>query len=228
MTDDRHQILSNIRAALQHAHLPAARATVPPRAARGQGTREEMLASFQRELEPLGATSKRAHNDAEALEFVLQWLHEAGGNEILTWSDDDMPVRGLGEALRANGYTRLVVQIPAEATGRKEMLAELERATAGITGALAGIADTGSLVLLTGPTRPRLASLLPQTHIALLPASRLYPDMAAFFAAHLNITEQASNLVFATGPSRTADIELTLTRGVHGPKYVHVAVLDWK
>ncbi len=227
MTDDRHQVFSNIRASLQHAHLPAARATVPPRAARGQGTREELIVSFQRELEPLGATSQRAQNAEEAIDLVLKWLHDAGGSEILAWSDADLPVRGLGEALSANGYTRLVAQVPNDAVGRKAKLAELERATAGITGAFAGIADTGSLVLLAGPTRPRLASLLPQMHIALLPASRMYTDMATFFAAHPDIMEQASNLVFATGPSRTADIELTLTRGVHGPKYAHVVVLDW-
>ncbi|MBI4672362.1 MAG: lactate utilization protein [Chloroflexi bacterium] len=226
MSDDRHQVLSNIRASLQRAHLPDARANVPARAIAGQGTPEEMIASFERELEPLGATSRRAHNDTEAIELVLKWLGESGGNEVLTWGDADLPVRGLGEALRAAGYTRLEVQVPPDDAGRKAKLAELERATAGITSAYGALADSGSLVLLAGPTRSRLASLLPPTHIALLPASRLYADMAALFAAHPDLTRDASNLVFVTGPSRTADIELTLTRGVHGPKYLHVLVLE--
>ena len=78
-----------------------------------------------------------------------------------------------------------------------------------------------------GPHRARAASLLPETHIALLPIDRLYPSMSAFFAAHAaqNLTTNASNLVFITGPSRTADIEMIITRGVHGPKRLCIVLL---
>lgn len=227
MNDDREQVLNQIRLSLRSAHLPSARASVPPRAAAGQGDRAEMVASFQRELEPLGGKSYVTTNDAETIEVVLNLLRE-GGQEILTWDDADLPVSGLGQALRDNGYTSLDVRVPEDAAGRKTKLAELERASAGITGALAGLADTGSLALVTQPTQARLVSLLPPLHVALLPVSRLYPTMAAFFAAHPDVTQQGSNLIFVTGPSRTADIELTLTRGVHGPKFVHVILLDGK
>jgi L-lactate dehydrogenase complex protein LldG len=79
---------------------------------------------------------------------------------------------------------------------------------------------------LSGPSRPRLASLLPPVHVALVSKRALYPTMAAFFSAHPNIVREGSNLVFITGPSRTADIEQTLTLGVHGPRQVHVVLVE--
>jgi L-lactate dehydrogenase complex protein LldG len=227
MNDQRAQVLQQIRASLQSAHLPNARASIPPRAAVGQGDRAEMAARFQRELEPLGGTSYVTQNANETITLILNLLRDAGGQEILAWDDADLPVRGLGQALSENGYTRIASHVPANAEGRKAKLAELERAVVGITGAFAGLADTGTLALVSEPVRPRMNSLLPPTHVALLPTSRLYPTMAAFFAAHPDVTQRGSNLVFITGPSRTADIELTLTRGVHGPKFLHVILLDW-
>ena len=227
MNDDRAQVLNQIRASLKTAHLPSARATVPARAIAGQGDRAEMVANFQRDLEPLGGFSYVTTNEDETIALILKLLRDASVQEILSWDDADLPVRRVGQTLRENGYTRLDVRVPEDAEGRKNKLAELERAGAGITGALAGLADTGSLALVTQPTQTRLVSLLPPMHIALLPVSRLYPTMAAFFAAHPDVTQRGSNLIFVTGPSRTADIELTLTRGVHGPKFLHVLLLDW-
>lgn len=225
MTNDKDKVLSQIRASLKTAHLPAARATVPPRPAAEQGNPAQLIERFRRELEPIGGLSYLAGNDEEAIDIVLNILREAGGKELLTWSDEEIPVRGFGDAMRLNSYTRMNIQMPRDAGGRKSKLIELERATAGITGAQAGLADTGALALVSSPSRPRLPSLLPPVHIALLETSRLFPDMASFFAAHPDVTLEASNLVFATGPSRTADIEMTLQRGVHGPKFVHVVLL---
>lgn len=227
MRDDREQVLSQIRASLKTAHLPAARATVPPRVSAGQGERAAMLENFRRELELLGGLSFLAQSDEEAIEIVLKLLRDVGGKEMLSWEDSEMPVRGLGDALQASGYTRQKVELANDAAERKNKLMTLERATVGITGALAGLADTGSLALLSSAARPRLASLLPPTHIALLQTSRLFPNMASFFAAYPDITREASNLAFVAGPSRTADIELVLQRGVHGPKFVHVVLCDW-
>ncbi len=226
MRDDRAHVLGQIRVSLQTAHLPAARATVPPRVVAGQGERATMIENFRRELEPLGGSSYLARNDEAAIEIILQILAGAGGQELLTWDDSEIPLRGLGDALRINGYTREKIDLPNDAAWRKTKLMELERAAAGITGAFAGLADTGSLALVSSPTRPRLASLLPPTHIAILETARLFPNMASFFSTHPDVIRDASNLVFVTGPSRTADIELTLTRGVHGPKYLHVVLLE--
>lgn len=225
MEDERAQVLENIRTALKTAHLPGARITVPPRAAIGQGEVEAMIENFRRELEPLGGASYRAQNDDEAIEIILKLLGDVNGKELLMWDDSEIPVRGLWEVLSSNNYTRQKIEMPDDAAGRKNRLLELERAGAGITGAAAGIADTGTVAFVSSATRPRLASLLPPTHIAILQTSQMFPNMASFFSAKPDVMRDASNLVFVTGPSRTADIELTLQRGVHGPKFLHVILL---
>jgi len=148
------------------------------------------------------------------------------GKEILAWHDSELPLTGLGEAVRTAGFVPLSGTVPAGRKLRCARLAELGSASAGLTGALGGLADTGTLALLSGPNRPRLASLLPPVHIAIVSKSAVYPTMAAFFAAHPQAVEQASNLVFITGPSRTADIEQALTLGVHGPRELYVVLVD--
>ena len=94
----------------------------------------------------------------------------------------------------------------------------------GLTGADAAIAETGSLVLLSGAGKPRAASLLPPTHLAIVRRSDLCASMGEFFAAHADAIARTACCTFVTGPSRTADIELTLTLGVHGPGVVIVVV----
>ena len=95
---------------------------------------------------------------------------------------------------------------------------------AGITGALLGIAESGSLVLVGGDGRPLTASLLPDIHIAILRESDLVPTLLEALR-HPQI-RSASASVIITGPSRTGDIEMTLSIGVHGPKEVHVFLVD--
>lgn len=95
---------------------------------------------------------------------------------------------------------------------------------AGITGALAGIAQTGSLLLISGAGQTLTASLIPEVHVVVLKASRILPTLADALAKPEIRTASAG--VVITGPSRTADIEMTLTIGVHGPSELHVFLID--
>ena len=95
---------------------------------------------------------------------------------------------------------------------------------AGLTDAVAGISETGSLVLTGGVDRSLMASLFPDIHIAVLEASRLVDSLEA--ALSLPEVRSAPASVLITGPSRTADIEMALAIGVHGPKEVHVFLID--
>src|SRR3989338_8220522 len=96
----------------------------------------------------------------------------------------------------------------------------------GITGVFCGIAETATLMLLSGPQTPPTVSLLPETHIALLPVARLVAHMEDgwdLLRAELGNMPRAIN--FVSGPSRTADIEQTVTLGAHGPYRVHIVLL---
>ena len=88
---------------------------------------------------------------------------------------------------------------------------------------LAGIAETGSVVCASVAGRAVQASLLPSHHIAILPSGKIYPTLDGFFQS-LGTTPP-SNIAVITGPSRTADIELTLAIGVHGPERLDVIVI---
>lgn len=97
----------------------------------------------------------------------------------------------------------------------------------GITGCFCAIAETGTLMLCSGPDTPATASLLPETHIALVPAGRIVPGMEDAFAlarAELGPLPRAVN--FVSGPSRTGDIEQTIVLGAHGPYRVHLILVE--
>jgi len=89
--------------------------------------------------------------------------------------------------------------------------------------ALYGLADTGSVVIGASPEEPRSRSLLPERHISLLREDRIVPGLDELFAALGG--ELPSSLAIVSGPSRSADIEQTLTIGVHGPGEVHVVLV---
>ncbi|MEW6513587.1 MAG: lactate utilization protein C [Pseudomonadota bacterium] len=96
----------------------------------------------------------------------------------------------------------------------------------GITGCFCAIAETGTLMLCGSPESPATVSLLPETHIAIVPASRIVAGMEEGFAlarAELGQLPRAVN--FISGPSRTGDIEQTIVLGAHGPYRVHLILL---
>ena len=97
---------------------------------------------------------------------------------------------------------------------------------AGVTSTLAGIADTGTLVLRPGPHEPRSLSLVPPVHIAVLMASQLYAGLPAALRALAPETDMPTNLLLVTGPSKTADIQQVLAYGAHGPQALVIVLVD--
>ena len=98
---------------------------------------------------------------------------------------------------------------------------------AGVTGAEAGIADTGTLVLRPGAHEPRTLSLVPPLHVAVLRASRLYAGLpAAMNAVTAAQDDMPTNLLLVTGPSKTADIQQVLAFGAHGPRELVIVLVN--
>lgn len=105
--------------------------------------------------------------------------------------------------------------------------ADLFNYDVGITMAQAAIAETGTLVLEAERERHRLVSLLPPVHIAIIHSRDIVFTIGdALSQLHDEPRQMSRAITFITGPSRTADIELTLTVGVHGPKELHVIVIE--
>jgi L-lactate dehydrogenase complex protein LldG len=96
----------------------------------------------------------------------------------------------------------------------------------GVTGVFCAIAETGTLMLLSGPDTPASVSLLPETHIALVPAARTVAHMEdAWDLARAELGSLPRAVNFISGPSRTADIEQTIVLGAHGPARVHIVLV---
>ena len=96
----------------------------------------------------------------------------------------------------------------------------------GITGCFCAVAETGTLMLLSGADTPANVSLLPETHIALVPASRIVAGMEeAWDIARMECGELPRAVNFISGPSRTGDIEQTIVLGAHGPYRVHIVIV---
>jgi L-lactate dehydrogenase complex protein LldG len=97
---------------------------------------------------------------------------------------------------------------------------------AGVTGADAGIADTGTLLLQPGAHEPRTLSLVPAVHIAVLMVSGLHASLPAALRALSPQDDMPSNLLLISGPSKTADIQQVLAYGAHGPKELVIVLVN--
>ena len=225
----REQILARIAANLRrtravttttsHAHRVPARAV-----AETGGPAVSRLDRFAFELEALGGFVHRASSDAEAVRLLLDLCTTHRASRVLAWDERFVGLPGLRAGLSEHRIGYDTGWLPPEDPARKDRLAALEKISIGVTGASGAIADSGTLALVSGPGRSRLASLLPPVHVAVLDAGRIHASLADLLAARPSIADEGSNLVLISGPSRTADIEMTLTRGVHGPGEVHVII----
>ena len=127
--------------------------------------------------------------------------------------------------LRKCGITGLP-QVHAGFTDRDELKAACAAADIGITSADYALAATGTFVMLSSHNEARLISLLPPAHIAIFPRSRILANLDELLSILPRPADQTSSMVLITGPSRTADIEQILVRGVHGPGEIYAVIVD--
>ena len=205
MASAREAILGRLRLAKTTAQLPGV-ATKPLQPSLRQSI-GDCLSRFQQEADALGVECF-VESRAEDVRGRLGGL--IAGCRVLSWDAEQLPY-GTGALMGG-------------ATLGRSPRSEQALAGVGVTGCDAAIAETASLVLLSAPGRSRAVSLLPPLHIALVQQQQLVFTMADFVADNRARLRQSSSCTFITGPSRTADIELTLTLGIHGPGRVIVIV----
>jgi L-lactate dehydrogenase complex protein LldG len=221
MTAPRERILASIRDSLLRAGLPAAPPARPAGPAAAPDVRE-MCERFSAALTALSGHAHRADGTAAVADTIAGIARARQAASFIAWDEAHLDCPGLLAALSSRGLARVTYDVSVEPDARARGVEALARVELGVTGAHAALADNGALVLVSGPGRGRLASLLPPVHVAVVSERRLRPSLAALLREEPGLLDAASNVVIVAGPSRTADIEMTLTHGVHGPKHVHV------
>jgi L-lactate dehydrogenase complex protein LldG len=203
----REEMLTRIRAALGRspAQTPAPpeppRLRVPPRDLARETER------FIQNFEVLGGRAIRVKNPAEASRAVADLL--AGRTAVIS----NAP------------YLKECGILPAPGA-REDLRAECARCDFGITGADAVLSDTGTIALLSSNEEARLISLLPPAHIAVFAQSKILSGLDELLTLIPRPADRTSALVLITGPSRTADIEQILVRGVHGPGEIFAVIVE--
>ena len=188
-----------------------------------------LVEQFTAELEALKAHAHVCPTPEAALEAVRELLVVREAESLLHWDFAEIPLAGLEPMLAEMGIRSAggVMVGTGDRGGRLQML---ETVPIGLSGVDAAVAESGTLLVVSGPGRGRLASLLPPVHIAVLPASRIVRALPAAFALVSQqqgpgVVREHSNVTLISGPSRTGDIEQTLTLGIHGPKELHVVIV---
>jgi L-lactate dehydrogenase complex protein LldG len=165
------------------------------------------------EIGKLNGVTRRLRN-RDDLQYALADLVKAEAVKKATlWATPDLQAWDVAGGLKALGVELVSPQAGMRAVAECDL---------GVTGVDAALPETGTLALRSSPEKPRVVSLLPRVHLAILRPSALRADLHQAFAE----VKGDGYVVLVTGPSRTADIELTLTLGVHGPKSLHVWLLD--
>ncbi len=204
-------ILENIRRSLGRAPLTHPGPLPPSSEPRGADSLDSEIERFLGEIKKLSGIPKRM-SDAEIEPALKQLIAEQNIQKACLWNTPHLKSLDIARQLESLG----VEIIPSNAD--KHVIA---RCDLGITEADFLLPETGTLVLHSSVEKPRAVSLVPRVHLAIVRPDMLRADMHQVFAE----AKDGHYLVFITGPSRTADIELTVTLGVHGPKNLYVWML---
>jgi len=190
------------------------------------GGGDDLPAKLAAEVTAVGGNALLVDDLAAAREALAALLDRYQPRTALCWRHPLLDRLGLDALFSERGIGKCdyesLAALPADVR-RAQMLA----ADIGITSASFAIAETGSLVMMAQPGQERLASLLPPVHVAIVERAQILPDLFDLFTElrRAGYDNLPSNLAFITGPSKTGDIELTLTTGVHGPGTWHVIVV---
>jgi L-lactate dehydrogenase complex protein LldG len=187
------------------------------------------LERFHREFERVGGVLHRVPSVQDVPAVVGRLAREREATSVVTWHASALGFDP-GPGLAAEKLTSHPMPEGFPDPAQRRALRETIAATPiGLTGVDIALGETGTMILRSGPGRPRSTSLLPATHVAVFDRTALVETLAqvGVFLEAWHADEAAGAMInFITGPSRTADIELTLTRGVHGPKEVHAIFVD--
>ncbi|MGE0004579.1 MAG: lactate utilization protein C [Parvibaculaceae bacterium] len=222
MDSARSRILSRIRRSASGADETARAAAVTQRLAdprrnivpeRGRGDEAHRIAVFQRMMEGVGGTVEILDDVNDVPASVAQYLRSTNRPARIRHGSD--------ERLASLPWHR--AQTLAVEEGRAQ-----DADTASLTHAFAGVAESGTVVQLSGAANPTTLNFLPEAHIVLLDAGDLHASYEEVWSRLREIYGEGRmprTVNMISGPSRTADIEQTIVRPAHGPKDMHVIIV---
>lgn len=247
----QHAFLARVREAL-HGH---AASETPPQVStpieqlsdtthpRVAPTHLALVERMQEELAAVGGKVLCVHSVAEATRYITELAQEKEATLAVRWQSAVLDTLEIDAAMHQQGVEVQTAALPegwdtphdsgpaVMETRRQELRDVVARADMGLSGVDCALAETGTLALAAKPGQMRGVSLLPPVHVAVMRSTQLVERMEDYLAllqADAEDMQQTltSCISFVTGPSRTADIELSLTIGVHGPVELHLIILD--
>ena len=213
MSDRRSEVLGRVRQALGRQEGQEPPPLPAPRLQNRNLSTSERVELFGLQFEKLNGKMLRVRGRTEAAAAVRDLIN------------GHTAVASNAPLLSACGITNLA-GVESGFTSADPLRAACATADFGITSADYALADTGTFVMIASPKEARLVSLLPPVHIGVIRADCILPDLDALFLQEPQPAGQASSMVLITGPSRTADIEQILVRGVHGPGEVYAVIME--
>ncbi|MBX3412980.1 MAG: lactate utilization protein [Pirellulales bacterium] len=223
----REEFLARVRgaAAAGRAYRVHVRDDIPARVGyvgAGPNPAERLAA----EMNAVGGFAQLVDSEEAARAALAELLVRYSPKSALCWQHPLLERLGLAALLETHGVEHWSHDLLApldQPTARAKMFA----AEIGITSATWAIAETGSLLMAATGGRERTASLLPPVHVAIVERAQIVPDLFDAYAQleAAGVENLASNVTLITGPSKTGDLELKLTTGVHGPGKWHVIIV---
>jgi L-lactate dehydrogenase complex protein LldG len=178
--------------------------------------RDDDIARITELVAPLGVTAERASSLRGAARAIAAFAREIDADEVLIAGELLRAAPGMMNALDATG---VAWRVPAD-------LEHSIDAPLGVSLAAGALVETGSIILTEGSLSDRGIGLVALHQIMLIPVSRIVPGLEEGAAIIREVAARGGYASFVTGPSRTADIEMSLTVGVQGPKRVHYLFVD--
>jgi L-lactate dehydrogenase complex protein LldG len=227
--DARDIILKRIRRnllvgkATDHAVGESAAAGGLQRSAEENGSLgKSLIQRFEEELTLVGGTVRRVVSREEAVGFLSDLCRNEAYRNLVLSREVSIEALKLDEELRSR-----VTGVTLSKVDGANLIDQLRAADVGVTGCEYLVAETGTVVLRSSPEAPRALSLLPRAHIVIAREEQLLPTTAwCLERLHADQSSPSSCITFITGPSRTADIEKVLVKGVHGPRTLNVVVMS--
>jgi len=185
---------------------------------------QDLVSQFKRKYETLAGIVHIAENEAAAAGVVLRILKEAQGRRVALGALPQPLLKPIDTACAAAGIA--VLKPPFD---NRELPHAIDAAQVGVSWAALAVAETGSLVEFATDDALRLVSALPRIHVGIFRADDLlatHKEAAAPIREFFIENTQNATATFISGPSRTGDIEMRLTLGVHGPEVAHAVVIN--